>query len=324
MNNLDTPDTDQDNDTTDVRTQMGDPLHSQPVSVIYGPGLRQGLVFMATNDGYLHAVDLESGVEHWAFVPPEFLGKQIELYKDDSSAYKQYGIDGDLRIQMVADNDGVIEPGEKVYLFFGMGRGGDFYYGLDVSDPLNPQLLWRRDGATLPGVGQTWSSPMPTRMNISGAAQNADKLVLVMGGGYEPDQDNNVLSTDIIGNSVYVVDSVSGALLWHGSKVGTHKSFNVAGRSMDYSIPGRIRVIDIDGDGFADRMYAGDMGGQIWRFDVTNGNTAANLIAGGVIAQLGGAPSSTPALTDVRRFYNTPDVAFINTRDGNFIHIGIG
>ena len=36
---------------------------------------------------------------------------------------------------MVADNDGIIEPGEKVYLFFGMGRGGDFYYGLDVSDP---------------------------------------------------------------------------------------------------------------------------------------------------------------------------------------------
>ena len=29
---------------------------------------------------------------------------------------------------MVADNDGVIETGEKVYLFFGMGRGGDFYY----------------------------------------------------------------------------------------------------------------------------------------------------------------------------------------------------
>ena len=324
INNVDVPDTDQDNDTTDPRTQMGDPLHSQPVSVIYGPQIRDGLVFMATNDGVLHAVDLENGVEQWAFIPPEFLGTQIDLFKDESAPYKQYGIDGDLRIQMVADNNGVIEPGEKVYLFFGMGRGGDFYYGLDVTNPLSPQLLWRLDNGTLPGVGQTWSSPMPTRMNIAGVAQNADNLVLVMGGGYEPDQDNNALTTDIIGNSVYVVDSVSGNLLWHGSRDGVHKDFNVAGKAMDYSIPSRIRVVDIDGDGFADRLYAGDMGGQVWRFDVHNGQPAATLIDGAVIAQLGGAPNAAPAAEDIRRFYNAPDVAFINTREGNFIHIGIG
>jgi type IV pilus assembly protein PilY1 len=308
----------------DPRTQMGDPLHSQPVSVIYGPGLRDGLVFMATNDGLLHAVDLESGVEQWAFVPPEFLGTQVDLFKDESAPYKQYGIDGDLRIQMLADSDGIIEPGEKVYLFFGMGRGGDFYYGLDVTDPSSPQLLWRRDSGSLPGLGQTWSSPTPTRMNIAGAAQNADKLVLVLGGGYEPDQDNAALSTDIIGNSLYVLDSVTGALLWHGSRNGLHKDFNIAGKSMDYSIPSRIRVIDIDGDGFGDRLYAGDMGGQVWRFDVNNGQPAATLIDGAVIAQLGGAPNAVPAAQDVRRFYNTPDVAFINTREGNFIHVGIG
>ncbi len=324
INNVDGPDTDQDNDTTDPRTQMGDPLHSQPVSVIYGPALRDGLVFMATNDGVLHAIDLENGVEQWAFVPPEFLGTQIDLYKDESAPYKQYGIDGDLRIQMVADNDGIIGAGEKVYLFFGMARGGDFYYGLDVTDPLSPQLLWRRDNGTLPGLGQTWSSPMPTRMNIAGAAQNADKLVLVMGGGYEPDQDNNALTTDTIGNSIYVVDSESGNLLWHGSRDGVHKDFNVAGKAMDYSIPARIRVVDIDGDGFADRLYAGDMGGQVWRFDVNNGQPAASLIDGAVIAQLGGAPNAVPAAEDTRRFYNTPDVAFINTREGNFVHIGIG
>lgn len=324
INGIDTPDTDQDNSTTDPRTQMGDPLHSQPVSMVYGPGLRDGLIFMATNDGFLHAIDLETGVERWAFVPPEFLPDQVELYKDESSAFKHYGIDGDLRLQVVADNDGVIEPGEKVYLFFGMGRGGDFYYGLDVSDPLSPQLLWRLDGNTLPGLGQTWSAPMPTRVDIQGASQNPDKLALVIGGGYEPDQDNPLLSTDTIGNSIYIVDSVTGALLWHGSKNGTHKSFDTPNRSMDYSIPARIRIVDIDGDGFLDRMYAGDMGGQVWRFDVHNGKPASELVTGGVIAQLGGAPLAEPDAKDVRRFYNAPDVAFINTREGNFAHIGIG
>jgi type IV pilus assembly protein PilY1 len=325
INGEDLPDTDQDNDLTEARTQLGDPLHSQPVSMVYGPGLRDGLIFSATNDGLLHAFDLETGEEQWAFIPPDFLDDQVQLYKDDPSSVKHYGIDGDLALQVVADNDPSIETGEKVYLFFGMRRGGDFYYGLDVSDPSSPQLLWRIDGTTLPGVGQTWSTPVPTRINVSGATQNADKLALVMGGGYEPDQDDDAASLDTIGNSIYIVDSVSGALLWHGGKTGTHKSFAAPGRSMDYSIPADIRVIDMDGNGFADRMYAGDMGGQVWRFDITNGNNAANLIAGGVIAQLGAAPNgAAAALTTVRRFYNAPDVAFISGRGYDFIHIGIG
>lgn len=324
INNVDTPDTDQDNLTNDPRMQLGDPLHATPTSVIYGPGLRDGLIFFATNDGYLHAIDLETGIEQWAFLPSEFLGDQIQLYTNDSSANKHYGVDGHLRVQTVADNDGVIEPGEKVYLFLGMRRGGDFYYALDVSDPQKPIFLWRHDAMSLPGVGQSWSAPVPTRIKVGGAAQNANNLALVIGGGYEPDQDNAGASVDIIGNSIYIVDSVSGALLWHGSKDGLHKDFNVAGRSMDYSIPADIRVLDLDGDRYVDRMYAADMGGQVWRFDVTNGQPPATLVNGGVIAQLGAAPNAAPPVSTVRRFYYAPDVVMVSTKDYNFIHVGIG
>lgn len=321
---VDVPDTDQDNDLTEARNQLGDTLHSQPVAMVYGPGLREGLVFSATNDGVLHAFDLETGVEHWSFIPPEFLDDQTQLFEDDATAMKHYGIDGDLALQIVADNDATIEPGEKVYLFFGMRRGGDFYYALDVSNPSAPSLLWRLDGTTLPGLGQSWSTPVPTRIDVAGAAQNPDKLALVIGGGYEPDQDNPEASTDLIGNSIYIVDSVTGALLWHGGKTGTHKRFDSVGRSMDYSIPSDVRVIDLDGNGFADRMYVGDMGGQVWRFDIANGETATNLVTGGVIAQLGAAPSADPDLADTRRFYYAPDVAIVNSRGYDFLHIGIG
>jgi type IV pilus assembly protein PilY1 len=325
INGLDVTDTDQDNLVNDPRTQLGDPLHSQPVSMVYGAGgLRDGLIFSATNDGFLHAFDLETGIEQWAFIPPEFLDDQVQLFNNDPSAAKHYGVDGDIALQIVADNDGIIESGEKVYLFFGTRRGGDFYYGLDVSDPSNPQFLWRLDGATLPGLGQAWSTPVPTRVQVAGATQNADHLALVIGGGYEPDQDVNAASTDTIGNSIYIVDSVNGTLLWHGGKVGTHKSFAVANRAMDYSIPSDVTVIDLGGDGYADRMYVGDMGGQVWRFDIARNVTAADLVNGGVIAQLGAAPALTPALTDVRRFYYAPDAAVINTRGYDFVHVGIG
>jgi type IV pilus assembly protein PilY1 len=119
-------------------------------------------------------------------------------------------------------------------------------------------------------------------------------------------------------------DSVTGALLWHGSRDGTHKDFNVTGKAMDYSMPAEVKVVDFDGDGLADRMYSADMGGQVWRFDIFNGQPAASLINGGVIAQLGSAPTASPPLANVRRFYYSPDVAMVSTQDYSFVHVVIG
>jgi type IV pilus assembly protein PilY1 len=188
-------------------------------------------------------------------------------------------------------------------------------------------LQWRATPAELPKLGQSWSTPNPTRIDIQGASyatENTGKHVLVMAGGYEADQDNETFSTDTRGNAIYIVDAYSGARLWNASNTGATQNFATTGRSMDYSIPARVRVVDFDGDGFADRFYVGDMGGQLWRFDVKNGQAASSLVAGGVIAQLGAAPSTTPTAADTRRFYYTPDVATVNTRTENFIHIGIG
>ncbi len=308
-------------------SRMGDPLHGKPVSITYGgrsrnPDPADHIIFAATNDGFLHAIDARTGVERWAFVPPEFLQDQLVLHANEAAPLKRYGIDGTIRAHVRADGDGVIEPdeGERVYLFIGMRRGGASYYGLDVTRPDSPRVLWRLDGSALPGAGQTWSTPVPTRIRIQGAMQNADSLVLVMGGGYDPSQDRLEGSTDSVGNALYVIDALDGGLLWHATAGGS--IFNAD--DMRYSIPADVRVIDLDGDGFADRLYAADMGGQIWRFDVYNGRPAARLMAGGVIARLGGAPDDAPVAAESRRFYHAPDVALAGNRSQRFIHIGIG
>ncbi len=326
MRGVDVADSNENNSKTDTRRQIGDPLHSQPVVMVYGGTLAQpnpedAVVYFATNDGYLHAVDPSTGAERWAFVPPEFLGDQAELLENPTVASKHYGIDGSLRLQVVANDDGVIDPAtEKVYLFFGMRRGGSVYYGLDVTDPSRPKLLWRRDPTVLTGLGQTWSNPVPTRIAVAGADENPDDLVVVLGGGYDSSQDGGAASTDGTGNDVYIVDSVSGNLLWRGTKTGGTKNF---GR-MDYSIPADIKVIDLDGDGYADRMYAADMGGQVWRFDITNGQSASSLVNGGVIAQLGAGGLASPTPAQTRRFYYAPDVALVSNKAQSFLHIGIG
>ena len=95
---------------------------------------------------------------------------------------------------------------------------------------------------------------------------------------------------------------------------------------MTRSIPTSIRVIDINGDSIADRMYAADMGGQIWRFDITSGETPSNLVTGGVIARLGSEGTGNETLADNRRFYNTPDISVITdkTQLRRFIAISVG
>lgn len=308
---------------TGTRGRIGDPLHSAPVFVSYRsapaePGSEQALLFFATNDGFLHALDPSTGVEQWAFVPPEFLADQAELLRNPVSPAKHYGIDGNLKVQVLARRNGVIDPaaGDRVYLFFGLRRGGRSYYALDITAPDTPRLLWRRDATDLPGLGQTWSSPVPTRINVDGAI----RPVVVFAGGYDETQDNHAASTDAHGNALYIVDSESGALLWHGGLKGATRNFE----AMRYSMPADVKVIDLDGDGLADRIYAGDMGGQVWRFDIFNGQPASSLVTGGVIARLGAAAAPSPSAAETRRFYYAPDVALATAGGERFLHIGIG
>ncbi len=125
-----------------------------------------------------------------------------------------------------------IPPAKRCFLYVGLGRGGDSYYGLDVTRPDSPQLMWHLRPYEPPRASaRTWSTPVPTKMLVNGSGQSASNFVLVLGGGYEPDQDNVTTSTDATGNSIYIVDSETGALLWQGTKTGGTKSFNATGKA---------------------------------------------------------------------------------------------
>lgn len=312
---------------SEPRSEIGDPLHAAPVVMIYdGADPDAALVFLATNDGFLHAINANTGIEQWAFVPPEFLDDQADLYANRATSLKHYGIDGALRLQTLADDDGVIDPAtEKVFLFFGLRRGGTAYYALDISNRYAPKLLWRRGSAELPGNGQSWPAPEPARIDVGTGSQSRDKLVVVLGGGYDTAQDGYDNAVDSAGNAIYIVDSENGELLWHGSRAGGDKAF----AAMQSSFAASVRVVDLGADGFADRLYAADMGGQVWRFDIHNGRSPSSLVTGGVIARLGAAPLPVPPGVvadgpDNRRFYYAPDVALVSSRRERFMHIGIG
>lgn len=327
MRGEDVKDVDNDPATT-TRNAMGDPLHARPAAIVYGGTAAnpEAVIYTATNDGYLHAIDADTGNELWSYVPRELLPRMAGLFEDPEMKFKLYGLDGDIvPVVRDVDRDGVIESidGDFVYILFGMRRGGNTYRMLDVTDKNNPVLMWER---VLDEGGQSWSAPVISRMDISGTAQNAFKAVVVIGGGYDGVNDTAAFNTnpDASGAGVHVLDLLSGDTVWRAGHTSTTADLRLG--DMTRSIPTKISVIDINGDSFADRMYASDMGGQVWRFDVTNGNPAFSLVAGGVIGQLGAEGLATPAAADTRRLYNSPDIAMFNDvrQNRRFISVSIG
>jgi type IV pilus assembly protein PilY1 len=336
LRGADVSDEDGDGSSADSRDSMGDPMNGRPATVIYGgstanPDPNDGVVYAVTNEGYLHAIDAVDGSELWAFVPSQLLARARDMYVNDAVTERVYGLDGNVRVLRNEVNDnGVIESslGERVMIYFGMRRGGGDYFGLDVTDRNVPTLLFRigpnEIGAKLlKNAGQSWSTPAVAKVNIGSSTQNSLQQVLVFGGGYDTVQDNGPYVVDANGNQIFMVDAVSGDVLWYAGPT-TDTTADLRHASLTHGIPADIRIFDITGDGFADRMYAGDMGGRVWRFDIHNGQTRTDLVTGGVFASLGNAHLGVHPLSSTRRFYNAPDVAFLADGGKTWLNIGIG
>ncbi len=310
-------DEDEDGDTTDERWKIGSSLHAKPLTVTFGKDGNDGInkIFLATNTGSIQMINTHSGIEEWSFIPQTMLDKQKELMTN-AEGDLIYGLDSDItRWVKDVDDDGVIEPsaGDKVYIFFGMRRGGRNIYAMDVTPAstltsksstsgITPTLKWRIIGGTTTGfdnLGQTWSPPKPATIKWNGASKN----VLIFGGGYHPDQDTQ-FGTSSYGNAIYIVDMETGALLWWAS---SDTGANLALSDMDYPIPSEVTVMDSNFDGYTDRIYVGDTGGQLWRIDLGTNLTSVSG-SGGVLANV----SSSSPVSENRKFFYPPDVALID------------
>jgi type IV pilus assembly protein PilY1 len=322
----DVRDQDGDGDLTDTRFVFADPLHSRPVTVTYGGSEANPdiTVFASTNSGFLHAIDNDDGEELFSFIPQELLPLQKTLLENVEGLKHPSGLDGSITTMIIdPDGDGkvldgsTIQANNQVLLFVGMRRGGRNYYALDVTNRSSPKIQWVIKGGSttgFTGLGQTWSQPVKAQINVDGTKTD----VLIFGGGYDQAEDQDNAATrhlDGMGNAIFIVNAHDGSLIWSGGPNAVDST--TAFSAMRYGIPSTVSGADIDGDGLMDFFFVGDMGGQLWRFDIKNGNAASSLVTGGVIADIA-ADNSTK---DTRRFYHPP--ALFLGKNGSTPYLGV-
>lgn len=305
MRGADSYDDDSDSSTT-TRWALGDLLHSRPAAITYGAELDASgnpdfdkpimKLFFGTNDGVVHMVNDSTGQEEWAFMPKEMYGVQNKLSEDGDGEHV-HGMDGSPTFWIRDfDRDGVIEPaaGDRVYMYLNMRRGGENIYAFDATPSsvltdhtttFAPKLMWVIEGGAGTGtgdfarLGQTWSRPLVTRIRVkcsssvcddgeAGTDDSESRIVIMFAGGYDTNQDNGIpAGTDTMGNAIYIVDPLTGQRLWWASN---DANADLVLPAMSYSIPSDLAMVDSNGDNSTDRLYVGDMGGQIWRIDLSN------------------------------------------------------
>jgi type IV pilus assembly protein PilY1 len=257
---------------------LGDVIHSEPLVVTYllPDDSLESMVFFGANDGMVHAVldsevDPEGsetlfGTEAWAFIPPDQLhrlremveGIGHEFFIDSSPKVFLKDINGDGKVAAADGDQAVLVCGER--------KGGTSYFALDISDPQSPRFLWRinpsNDGPILdlpmgaapdhvvPVLGESWSEPAFALVKTSDNDKTGTPVFFI-GGGFSSDNSR--------GKAVLAVRVLDGSVLtiFENGSMGTS--------GMDYAIPSAVTVVDENGNGFPDKLYVGDLGGQMWR-----------------------------------------------------------
>ncbi len=246
-------------------------------------GSRRNTVFVGANDGMLHAFDAVTLEEYFAYIPSA-VHKKLPMLADPGYSH-QFFVDGQMAVA-----DAKLGANWGTYLVGSLGAGGRGIYALDITEPqgFNPvnDVLWEFTAEDDPDLGYTFGKPSIGKIN-------GGPWIAAFGNGYNS-EDNQAY--------VYVVNLDDGSLF---AKVPV-------GADGGNGLSGVALVPTADDPLHVSYIYAGDIEGNMWRFEVD---------AGGVSASFGGAPLFTDP--DGRPIISAPNVAF-HPVEGNMVFFGTG
>ena len=272
---------------TDFRIRekrLGDIVNSTAVYM-------DGYLYVGSNDGMLHAFDAITGHELFAYVPNLVMPNLKYLKEQDYGSNHLFFVDNSPYAKKM---------GDKTFLVGGLGKGGKGYYSLDITNPseggdpetfkfdnltsaeLVDMVKWEYPQQNTPvtdgldDLGYSYSRAFIVKSNADAASAGSDYdgitgtdddglsypaginssdddlrgYVVAFGNGYGSFNGNAVL---------YFLNPETGTLI---------KKIDVGGGPGNgLSTP---VAVDVDSDYKVDYYYAGDLMGNLWKFDVTS------------------------------------------------------
>lgn len=292
---------------------------------------RSSVVYAGSNDGFMHGfragthkadgtIDLSTsdGHEMLAYMPgsvlqritrPESRGGSVVNALDFSNtnyAHNYY-------------NDSTVGIGDVFYmgkwhtlLMSGLGAGGNSVYMLDVTEPdsfsktnANSRVIgewsYNAGDSVWKNLGNTYGTPVFGRFHDGSWGA-------VFGNGWcnTADEANGNCTANDGPAGIYVmtIDQTSGQPSFR------FISTNVGGTKAEPNGIAHVTPFDVDGDAIYDYAYAGDVKGNIWRFDLTSNdrNQWATVAPQKLFTTRAGQPISTKVVVSKHKKVADNDV----------------
>ena len=226
-----------------------------------GTGLdnMRNTMFLGANDGMLHAFNMTDGVERFAYVPnavyevPRSTSgteRKLQLLATDLTNTHRYTVDGPPNI-----SDAFIGGAWKTVLTASNGAGARGIYALDVTDPVvgggafgTSKIMWEFTEANNADMGYVLSYPHVVRM-----ADAAKTWAVIFGNGYDSTNGQAKL---------FILKLSDGSVL----------------REIAVGAPGNNGLSQpnfvVDSNRQVTAIYAGDLKGNLWKFDVSDSDSS--------------------------------------------------
>jgi type IV pilus assembly protein PilY1 len=271
---------------------------------------RDKAVYVASNDGMMHAFNAVTGQEIWAFIPSIALPTLYTRANNNLQNNHKYLLDG---TPVIADVE--IGGSWKTIMVAPMGRGATGYYAIDITNPKTPKALWEfKAGACAIGLpneftdcdlGKSIGAPVITK-RVTGTG--TEWIVLVTSGL------NNTTGSNPGKGFLYMLKASTGEVI---DKIATNAG--------DAATPSGLAEISaylpaMPNDNIATRVYGGDMLGNVWRFDLKGDTGLPKVSKLATLKDSFGTPQPVTAKPGISRM-GIPIQAFVVVPTGRYLGI---
>jgi len=233
--------------------KLGDIVHSSPTH-------KNNVLYAGGNDGMMHAFSAEDGKELFAYVP-NLVFENLKKFADPNYSHL-YFVD-----LTPITKDITVSDVNKTIVVGGLGKGGKGYYCLDISGVTNSTIIqsendlksrvrWEYPNS---GVTEMDTDDLGFSYSVPSIVESNDTTnapwIMIFGNGY-----NSINSRAVL----FILDPWNGTLI---KKIDTLETGEGEGGCNGLSTP---LAIDPDFDGKVDYVYAGDLYGNLWKFDLTS------------------------------------------------------